>query len=141
MFVKGDVRPGDRAARVPRSAACDAARFDGSAFVFVVSRDNKASAAKVTASRTSGANWVVTRASQPGDRVITQGLGNNVRQDSEVRPVPASAPQKIAPGGPGGSDGQAPAAAVSAHVADLHRPADLRLGAGDHRHARRASAR
>ena len=29
----------------------------------------------------------------------------NVKHDSEVRPVPASAPQKIAPGGPGGPGG------------------------------------
>jgi hypothetical protein len=34
--------------------------------------------------------------------VITQGLGNNIKHDTEVRPVPASAPQRVAPPGRGG---------------------------------------
>ena len=77
--------------------------FDGSAFVYVVSGDNKALRRKVTALRTNGTNWVVTEGLKPGDRVITQGLGNNVRHDSEVQAVPASTPQKIAPPGQGGA--------------------------------------
>ncbi len=75
--------------------------FDGSAFVYVVGPDNKALRRKVTALSTSGTDWVVTAGLKPGDRVITQGLGNNIRHDSEVKPVPASAPQKISPPGPG----------------------------------------
>jgi membrane fusion protein (multidrug efflux system) len=102
MFVKAvfeqAVEP--RAFLVPQPAL--QRDFDGSAFVYVVGRDNKATRRKVSAVRTSGTNWVVTDGLQPGDRVITQGLGANVRQDSEVRPVPASAPQRIAPPGPGG---------------------------------------
>lgn len=77
--------------------------FDGSAFVFVVGPENKAQRRKVTASRTSGTNWVVTSGLKGGDRVIVQGLGNNIRQGSEVRPVPATAPQRIAPPGRNGS--------------------------------------
>jgi membrane fusion protein (multidrug efflux system) len=77
--------------------------FDGSAFVFVVGPENKAQRRKVTATRTSGTNWVVTAGLGPGDRVITQGLGNNIRHDSEVRPVPASAVQQVAPPGQNGS--------------------------------------
>ncbi len=78
--------------------------FDGSAFVYVVSRDNKAQRRKVTTLRTSGSNWVVTAGLKPGDRVITQGLGNNLRPDSEVKAVPADSPQKIAPPGADGSE-------------------------------------
>ena len=77
--------------------------FDGSAFVYVVGPDDKAQRRKVTALRTSGTDWVVTAGLKPGDRVITQGLGDNVKQDSKVRPVPASAPQKLSPPGTGGS--------------------------------------
>jgi membrane fusion protein, multidrug efflux system len=70
--------------------------FDGSAFVYIVSQDNKAQRRKVTAARTSGTNWVVTAGLKQGDRVITQGLGT-IRQGGAVRPVPASAPQRVAP--------------------------------------------
>jgi membrane fusion protein (multidrug efflux system) len=102
MFVKAvfDQAVEPRAFLVPQPAL--QRDFDGSAFVFVVGPDNKAQRRKVTAARTSGMNWVVTDGLKPGDRVITQGLGNNVRHDSEVRAVPASAPQEIAPPGPGG---------------------------------------
>jgi membrane fusion protein (multidrug efflux system) len=77
--------------------------FDGSAFVYVVSADDKAQRRKVTALRTSGTDWIVTAGLKPGDRVITQGLGNNVKHDSAVKPVPASAPQNISPPGQGGA--------------------------------------
>lgn len=76
--------------------------FDGSAFVYVVGADNKAQRRKVTAARTSGTNWVVTAGLNAGDKVITQGLGNNVRPNGAVRPVPASAAQRVAPPGQGG---------------------------------------
>lgn len=68
--------------------------FDGSAFVYVVGKDNKAERRKITTDRTSGTDWVATSGLKAGDRVITQGL-NNVRQGSEVRPVPASTPQRV----------------------------------------------
>jgi len=102
MFVKAvfDQAVEPRAYLVPQPAL--QRDFDGSAFVYVVDKDNKAMRRKVTAARTNGTNWVVTAGLQPGDRVITQGLGNNVRHDSEVRAVPASAPQKISPPGQGG---------------------------------------
>lgn len=103
MFVKAvfDQAVEPRAFLVPQSAL--QRDFDGSAFVYVVTSDNKAQRRKVTALRTSGTNWVVSSGLQPSDRVITQGLGNNVRHDSEVRPVPASAPQEVAPPARGGS--------------------------------------
>jgi len=77
--------------------------FDGSAFVYIVGADNKAARRKVTAARTSGADWVITDGLQRGDKVITQGLGNNVRQGTALKPVPANTPQRIGvPQGAGG---------------------------------------
>ena len=74
--------------------------FDGSAFVYLVGKDNKAVRRKIVADRTSGANWVVTDGLKPGERVITQGIGN-LRQGAAVRPVPASSAQRV--GTPKGS--------------------------------------
>lgn len=68
--------------------------FDGSAFVYVVGKDNKAQRRKITTTRTAGANWVVSAGLKPGERVITQGLGN-VRSGAAVKPVPAARAQKV----------------------------------------------
>lgn len=68
----------------------------GEAFVFLVGPGNKTVRRKVTADRTSGANWVVTAGLAGGEKVITQGT-NGLRADTEVHPVPASTPQRIAP--------------------------------------------
>src|SRR3546814_221659 len=46
--------------------------FDGSAFVYLVGKGNKAVRRKIVADRTSGASWVVTDGLKPGERVITQ---------------------------------------------------------------------
>ncbi|MBE1528187.1 membrane fusion protein (multidrug efflux system) [Sphingopyxis sp. OAS728] len=78
--------------------------FDGSAFVYLVGKDNKAARRKIVADRTSGANWVVTDGLKPGDRVITQGIGN-LRQGAPIRPVPASKAQRV--GAPKGGDAPA----------------------------------
>jgi membrane fusion protein (multidrug efflux system) len=77
----------------------------GEAFVFVVGAGNKAERRKVLAERTYGGAWVVTSGLQPGDKVITQGT-NNLRSGAPIKPVPASAPQKIEPGKPGAGGGQ-----------------------------------
>jgi membrane fusion protein (multidrug efflux system) len=80
--------------------------FDGSAYVYVVGPDNKAMRRKVSAERTLGTDWVVTEGLKAGDRVIVQGLAN-VRQDTVVRPVPASTPQRVGTSsGNGGSEQQ-----------------------------------
>lgn len=86
---------------VPQQAVARDPR--GNASVYIVGPDNKAVQRRVVAERTSGANWVVTEGLNPGDRVIVQGLAN-VRPNVTVRPVPANAPQQIAPrqGGEGG---------------------------------------
>lgn len=70
--------------------------FDGSAFVYLVGKDNKSVRRKIVADRTSGANWVVTDGLKPGERVITQGIGN-LRQGATIRPVPANSPQRVGP--------------------------------------------
>lgn len=70
--------------------------FDGSAFVYLVGKDNKAARRKVTAERTVGANWVVTSGLKPGERIITQGIGN-LKAGAPVKPVPASKPQRVGP--------------------------------------------
>jgi membrane fusion protein (multidrug efflux system) len=68
--------------------------FDGSAFVYLVGKDNKAARRKIVADRTVGANWVITDGLKPGDRVITQGIGN-LRQGAPIKPVPANSVQRV----------------------------------------------
>lgn len=84
--------------------------FGGDALVFVVGPGNKVVRRRVEAKRTYGKNWVVTGGLKPGDKIITQGL-NNLRQGMPVRPVPASAPQRVRPR-PGGAGGPSPAGAA-----------------------------
>ena len=69
----------------------------GEAYVFVVGPGNKAIKRNVNATRTVGPNWVVSAGLHPGDKVITQGIGN-LRNGAAIRPVPQSAPQKVVPG-------------------------------------------
>lgn len=68
----------------------------GNATVLVVGAGNKAELRPITASRAQGANWVVTDGLKPGDKVITQGTAK-ARPGQPVRPVPASAPQRVGP--------------------------------------------
>src|SRR3546814_20656981 len=60
----------------------------------VCSSDLKAVRRKIVADRTSGASWVVTDGLKPGERVITQGIGN-LRQGAAIRTVPESSPQRV----------------------------------------------
>ncbi|WP_066727003.1 efflux RND transporter periplasmic adaptor subunit [Sphingomonas pituitosa] len=68
----------------------------GNATVYVVGPGNKAVARTVVADRTIGQNWVITQGLAPGDKVIVQGTAN-LKPDIDIKPVPASAPQKIEP--------------------------------------------
>ena len=72
----------------------------GEAFVWVAGRGNKAERRKVVATRTYGADWVVTSGLNAGDKVITQGT-TNLKSGAPIKAVPASAPQRIVPGKPG----------------------------------------
>jgi len=77
----------------------------GDAYVFVVGAGNKAEQRKVAAERTYGANWVVKSGLKPGDKVITQGTAN-LKTGAPIKPVPASAPQKLEPRAGGANGGQ-----------------------------------
>ena len=78
----------------------------GDAFVFIVGKGDKAERRKVVANRTFGNDWVVSAGLQAGDKIITQGT-NNLKSGAAIRPVRATAPQRIAPGKPGEAKGRA----------------------------------
>jgi membrane fusion protein (multidrug efflux system) len=77
---------------VPQQAVSRDAK--GNATVFVVGPGNKAVQKSVTTTRTVGTNWVVTSGLNPGDKIITQGVGK-VKANQQVKPVPANTPQQI----------------------------------------------
>lgn len=66
----------------------------GVATVYIVGPGDKAVQRHITAERTQGAYWVVSKGLSAGDKIITQGLAN-VQPDKPLKAVPASAPQKI----------------------------------------------
>jgi membrane fusion protein (multidrug efflux system) len=59
----------------------------------------------VVAERTQGVYWVVREGLAPGEKIITQGTAN-LKDGAEVKPVPASAPQKVQAPPPGAMKGQ-----------------------------------
>ena len=79
----------------------------GSATVWVVGPGNRAVQRVVVADRTQGPYWVVTQGLASGEKVITQGTAN-LRDGAPIRPVPASAPQRVRPPPPGGQKGSGP---------------------------------
>lgn len=99
MFVRArfDQAINTGAILVPQAALTRDAR--GQATVFLVGPKNQSIERKVTAERTVGSNWVVTKGLNPGDKVIVQGLAN-VKPNGPIRPVPASKAQTIAPPAP-----------------------------------------
>jgi membrane fusion protein (multidrug efflux system) len=66
----------------------------GNATVFVVGPGNRAVQRTIVADRTLGTDWVVTGGLAPREKVITQGLGT-LKDGAQVKPVPASAPQRV----------------------------------------------
>jgi len=72
----------------------------GNASLFVVGPGNRAVERTVIADRTFGANWIVTQGLAPGEKVITQGL-SNLKDGAPIKPVPASAPQRVQAPPPG----------------------------------------
>lgn len=73
----------------------------GNATLWVVGPGNRAVQRVVVAERTQGPYWVVTQGLAPGEKVITQGTAN-LRDGAPIRPVPASASQRLTrpPGAP-----------------------------------------
>jgi len=80
----------------------------GNATVFVVGPGNRAVQRVVVADRTQGPYWVVTQGLAPGEKVITQGTAN-LRDSAEIRPVPASSPQRVRAPAPGAAGAPKPA--------------------------------
>jgi membrane fusion protein (multidrug efflux system) len=78
----------------------------GNATVFIVGPGNKAVPRTVTTSRVQGTNWIVTAGLNPGDKVITEGIGR-LKPNDPVKPVPAGSPQRIDPTGGGSDKGRA----------------------------------
>lgn len=72
----------------------------GNATLFVVGPGNRAVQRTIVAARTDGPYWVVTQGLAPGEKVITQGTAN-LRDGASIKPVPASAPQKVQAPPPG----------------------------------------
>jgi membrane fusion protein (multidrug efflux system) len=66
----------------------------GNATLFVVGPGNHAVQRTVVAARTQGPYWVVTQGLAAGEKVITQGTAN-LKDGVQIKPVPASAPQKV----------------------------------------------
>jgi membrane fusion protein (multidrug efflux system) len=72
----------------------------GNATLYIVGPGNRAVQRTIVAGRTQGPDWVVTEGLAPGEKVITQGLAN-VKDGAQIKPVPASAPQKVQAPPPG----------------------------------------
>jgi membrane fusion protein (multidrug efflux system) len=66
----------------------------GNATLWVVGPGNRAVQRVVVTDRTQGQYWVVTQGLAPGEKVITQGTAN-LRDGAPIKPVPASAPQRV----------------------------------------------
>ncbi len=97
MFVRGVFAQSvnSRAFLVPQQAVTRDAK--GQASLFLVGADNKAVQRQVTADRAVGGNWIVTKGLAAGDKVIVQrGAGTALKPGAALKPVPASAPQRIA---------------------------------------------
>jgi membrane fusion protein (multidrug efflux system) len=72
----------------------------GNASLFVVGPGNRAVQRTIVADRTRGEYWVVTQGLAAGEKVITQGTAN-LKDGAQIKPVPASAPQKVKAPPPG----------------------------------------
>src|SRR6185437_16571962 len=66
----------------------------GNATLWVVGPGNHAVQRTIVAERTQGPYWVVTQGLAAGEKIITQGTAN-LKDGAQIKPVPASAPQKI----------------------------------------------
>lgn len=66
----------------------------GNATLWVVGPGNRAVERTIVTDRTQGPYWVVTQGLAPGEKVITQGAAN-LREGAPIKPVPASAPQRV----------------------------------------------
>src|SRR3954470_1398256 len=72
----------------------------GNATVWVVGPGNRAVQRVVVAEGTQGPYWVGTQGLAPGEKGTTHGRGN-LRAGAEIKPVPASSPQRVKAPPPG----------------------------------------
>lgn len=88
LFVRARVEQGvaENAITVPQAAV--ARSPDGSARVWVVGADNKATPRTIKTERPVGNVWLVSDGLAPGERVVVEGL-QKVKPGAEVKPVPA----------------------------------------------------
>ncbi|KAA0571356.1 efflux RND transporter periplasmic adaptor subunit [Azospirillum sp. Sh1] len=100
LFVRARVEQGvaENAITVPQAAV--ARGPDGSARVWVVGADNKATPRTIKTERAVGNVWLVSDGLAVGERVVVEGL-QKVKPGAEVKPVPAqnalaSLPEKAA---------------------------------------------
>ena len=89
---------------VPQAAITRDEKGDGQ--LFIAGRDNKAEQRTVTAPRTQGGFWIVTKGLKAGDRIIVQGT-SGLKAGDAIKPVPANTPQKVAPKQQGSKPGAA----------------------------------
>lgn len=78
----------------------------GDAQLFVAGKDNKAELRTVSAPRTQGGFWIVTKGLKAGDRIIVQGT-SDLKAGQAIKPVPSNTPQKVAPKQQGSKPGAA----------------------------------
>jgi len=76
----------------------------GNATLWVVGPGNRAVQRTIVADRTQSPYWVVTQGLAPGEKVITQGTAN-LRDGAPIKPVPATAPQRVQAPPPGALKG------------------------------------
>jgi len=98
---------------VPQGALSRDATGEGT--VTVVKASGGTATKVVTADRNQGDNWVVTSGLAPGDRVVTEGLGN-LRPGAKVRAVPAGSPQHVTARKPGERGGGGQGGGGAAHA-------------------------
>ena len=87
LFVRARVEQGvaEGAITVPQAAVTRAP--DGTAQVWVVGQDNKASLRPIKTERAVGNAWLVSEGLSAGDRIVVEGL-QKIKPGAEVKPVP-----------------------------------------------------
>lgn len=101
MYVRATVSEGMAAQAIlaPQQAVSRDDKGDPTALV--VNAQNKVELRVLKTDRAVGSDWLVLSGLKAGDRVIVQGL-QKIQPGDVVHPVPANAPQQIAPGGDAG---------------------------------------
>jgi membrane fusion protein (multidrug efflux system) len=89
MFVRANLAQAVAKDAILVSQAAVSRDPRGDATVWVVDATSHAQLRDVTADRTIGDKWLVTKGLSPGDRVIVQGL-DRMKPGETVRPVPAA---------------------------------------------------